>query len=157
MIIMTMDVLAYPASTVGERQPSLEGRRLWEVLFAKYNGRIIVVADKRDNFEHLSVWLKRENFKPSAIDFAYDNGSDAKVERARHLRAVHGGLHWFLDTDPEVIRQTVHDGIPSLLVAVPYVTRPEWHYEKERKPWDELSAELDQQALLRSEERWREL
>lgn len=157
MIIVTMDVLALPAATLGERQPSMEGRRLWDALFQSYNGRMLVVADKRDNLEHLTVWLKRENYKPSSIDLAYDNSVEAKVERARHLRAVHGRVLWFLDTDPDVIRQTVRDGIPSLLVGVPYVTRPEWHYEKERRAWDDLAAEMDHQALLRSEERWKEL
>ena len=157
MIILTMDVLAYPAETIGQRQPIFESRRLWSALFETYNGRILLVADKRDPLEHVQNWLKRENFKPSMIDLSFDNSSEAKIERARHLRAVHGNVHWFMDTNPDVVRQCLRDGIPSLLVAVPYVARPEWHYEKERKSWDDLSAELDQQALLRAEERWREV
>ena len=57
MIIVTMDTLALPSVTVAERAPSIEGRRLWNLLFAQYSGSIILLVDKRDDQEHIEHWL----------------------------------------------------------------------------------------------------
>jgi hypothetical protein len=44
----------------------------------------------------------------------------------------------------------------TLLIASPYLVRPEWSNMKIIKEWDVLVEELDSQALKAAEKTWRE-
>ena len=153
-----MDTLALPAEVLGERLPSIEGRRLWNLLFAQYSGSIILIADERDEKDHLEHWLKTEGFKPSMIDYAHDNEARSKVQAAARLRNAFGNLHWFVDIDPYSARLAIEEGLPTLITIAPSVPRAEWRSDKEteKKSWDDLIVEIDKQRVMRAEANWGE-
>lgn len=157
MIIVSFDVLALPntvSNDIGSRQPSPEGRRLWNSLFASYNGSMAVFASGVTNEEGCLHWLKRENFKASTVDMIESQTLKDKVNRISNLHAVYGRINWYIDTDPEVIAKVSHNGIPTLLVTVPHVIRPEWSESRTRKAWDDVVQEVEAQALARAERNW---
>lgn len=157
MIIVSFDVLALPNlvnNEIGARQPSPEGRRLWTSLFNSYNGTMAVFASGVTNEEGCLQWLKRENFKASTVDMISEDKTDDKVKRIVNLHAVYGRIHWYIDTDPEVIAKVSHNGIPTLLMTVPHVVRPEWSESRTKKAWDSVVQEVEAQALARAERNW---
>jgi hypothetical protein len=159
VVIITMDTLAIPAEAVGSRLPSVEGRRLWNLLFQQYNGSILLIADDRDDKEHLEHWLKSGGFKPSMIDYAVDNTPRSKVQRAAQLRNAFGNLHWFVDIDPYSAQLALEEGLPTLITVTPSVPRAEWRDDREDKrlPWDDLVEEIDRQRIMRAEASWGEI
>ena len=156
MIVVTFEVLAHAGKEIGERQPVVEGRRLWNMLFPAYQGLICVLATGIENNKTpmLMEWLKREGYKAGSIDITHETSTDAKLERVRSIQAGYGRIDWFVDTDPTTIARVIHEGIASLLVSVPSVPRPEWVSERNIKGWDTLSKELDAQALAKAEREW---
>ena len=158
MIIVTMDTLALPSVTVAERAPSIEGRRLWNLLFAQYSGSIILLVDKRDDQEHIEHWLKVEGFKPSMLAYAHDNEPRSKVQAAARLRNAFGNLHWFVDIDPYSARLAIEEGLPTLITIAPSVPRAEWRSDREteKKSWGDLITEIDKQRIMRAEANWGE-
>ena len=155
---MTLDVLAHQAEDLGARQPINEGRKLWNMFFPMYEGRICVLATgiHTDQTTILMEWLKREGYKAGSIDLTDEESADAKLERVRSLQGGYGRIDWYVDTDPSAVSKVIHEGIASVLVSVPSIARPEWHTEKTIKGWDELSRELDRQALIKAEKSWKE-
>jgi len=162
-----MDTLALPANNpvfgstkanVAERPPSIEGRRLWNLLFAQYSGSIILLVDKRDDQEHVEHWLRVEGFKPSMIDYAHDNEPRSKVQAAARIRNAFGNLHWFVDIDPHSAQLAIEEGLPTLVTVAPSVPRAEWRTDKEQenRPWASLVAEIERQKLMRAEANWGE-
>jgi hypothetical protein len=156
VIVITLDVLAHPADELGSRQPTTEGRKLWNMLFQQYQGRICVLATgvEKQKTPILLEWLKREGFKAGTVDITYETSPDAKLERVRSIQAGYGRVEWFCDTDPATVRRVIHDGVATLLVSVPSVPRPEWVSARAIKQWDELSREIHDQALARAEREW---
>lgn len=156
MIVFGFDVIAHPGDELGARQPTKEGRKLWHMMQGMYEGRICVLAHGLDDKKTpiLMEWLKRENYKAGAIDLTYETSPDAKLERIRSIQAGYGRIDWFVDTDPATVAKSVHEGIASLLVSIPSVPRPEWVDGRNIKGWDELSRELDAQALAKAERNW---
>jgi hypothetical protein len=158
MILITMDTLALPGKALGERLPSVEGKRLWGLLFSQYSGSIILIADARDDKDHMEHWLRVNNLKPSMIDYATDNTAESKVLRATQLRNAFGGVVWFVDIDPHSARLAIEEGLPTLLAIAPSVPRIEWRSDKktERRTWDDLVGEVDQQKIIKAEATWGE-
>jgi len=158
MIVITLDTLALPAETVGARAPSMEGRRLWNLLFQQYSGSIILIADDRDDKEHLAYWLKSEGYKPSMIDYAVDSTPKEKVSRAAQLRNAFGRLHWFVDIDPYSAQLALEEGLPTIITVAPSVPRAEWRSDRTdgNTPWDTLVEEIDRQRIMRAEANWGE-
>ena len=153
MIFFSFDVLALPAQATGARQPTVEGRRLWNIMFTAYSGRILVYGSGM-KLEECQTWLKRENYKASMVDVIEDSDPLSKFNRVENLRAVYGRLDWLLDVDPEVIAHGVRAGIPSLLVTMPYVVRPEWAIDRKPKEWNALVTEIETQRLAWAERNW---
>ena len=153
-----MDTLALPAANVGERKPSIEGRRLWNLMFQQYSGSIILIADTNDNKEHLEHWLKSEGFKPSMLDYAVDNTARSKVQTASRLRNAFGNLHWFVDIDPYSAQLAIEEGLPTLITIAPSVPRAEWRSDQstEKQSWGDLILEIDRQRIMRAEANWGE-
>lgn len=157
MILLSLDVLSLPSNVsdeVGARQPSPEGRKLWNTLFPAYNGRMVVFAHGVTNVEGCLSWLKREGFKASSVDLITENTVEAKVERINNIHAVYGRINWYIDIDPKVIARVAHNGIPTLLMTVPHTVRPEWSESRFRKEWGEIVEETEAQALARAERTW---
>jgi hypothetical protein len=159
MILITMDTLALPSETVGTRKPSVEGRGLWNMLFQQYNGSIVLIADGRDDKDHLEHWLKSEGFKPSMLDYSVDSTPREKVRRATQLRNAFGNVRWFVDVDPYSAQLALEEGLPTLIAVAPSVPRTEWRSDRVEgnKPWDTLVEEIDRQRLMRAEANWGEI
>lgn len=157
MIVFHLDVLASQSERLITRVPSMEGRRLWNTFFDQYKGRIVLVADEGTDLEILKEWLKRERFKPSLIHVANDLHLHKHTPRAGAVWWVNsnlGKITWYIDTDPVCCAAALSMGVPSLVVAVPTVIRPEWDERPDIRPWDSLVEELDAQALRKSEREW---
>jgi len=157
MILISLDVLSIPSNVsdeVGARQPSPEGRRLWNTFFPAFNGRMAVFASGVTNEQGCLEWLKREGFKASTVDFIAESTVEARVERIQNLHAVYGRINWYIDIDPRVIAKVSHNGIPTLLMTVPHIVRPEWSEARTKKAWDTIVEEVDAQALARAERNW---
>jgi hypothetical protein len=160
VILVHFDVLALPAATLATRQPSLEGRRLWNTFWDKYQGRVVLTAPHDTNEDVLSDWLKKEGFKPSIIQLAKADiveGASPRADVVWDVQGVMGRIEWYVDTDPETIARALQMGVPSLLVAVPSFARPEWHQDETIRAWDVVVSELEQQALKKSERTWGDL
>lgn len=156
MIIVNLSVLARPSDTLSTRQPTPEGRAIWSMLFDKYMGRIIVASDEAYDLPALADWLKVEGYKPSMFEVIDEPLPDLKAQRIHRLGSLFGRIQWYVDTDPRVCAHTIALGIPSLVVACPYVVRPEWVQEKDIRKWDNLVEEMESQALKAAEKTWRD-
>ena len=158
MIVVTFDVLAHQGDELGARQPIPEARRLWGMMFSQYQGRICVLATGVDKNKTpiLMEWLKRENYKAGMLDLTDETNTDAKLERVRAIQAGVGRIDWFLDTDPSTVSRVIHEGIASLLVSIPSISRPEWTDGRVVRGGDELSREIDAQALAKAEKAWKD-
>lgn len=160
MILFHFDVLALPADTLATRQPSPEGRRLWNTFWDRYQGRVVLVVEDGTDTGVLADWLKKEGFKPSIIHLSkpvWPLDSTARAEAVWDIQTSMGKVDWYIDSDADTVARTLHKGIPSLLVAVPHFARPEWHENETLRSWDVVVSELDQQALKKSERSWRDL
>lgn len=159
MIFITLDALALPAETLGARQPRAEVRRLWNALFPFYHGRMLVLADgiKKDGTQGQQVlleWLKKENYKAASVDMVEETGAETKFDRVLSLSSAYGNPHWFIDIDPEAIAKVAHYGIPTMLITIPNIIRPEWVDGRPIKSWDSLVEEIESQNLLKNERNW---
>lgn len=160
MIVVHFDVIANPTNdSFIKRQPSIEGRRLWNAFFEVYKGRMVVIADDNTDLNLIQEWLKREGYKPSHIHIASPFGRAGRSSRSEGVLALSsslGKVTWYLDTDPSACAEVVRLGIPTLLVAVPQIQRPEWHDKEDIRSWDSLVEELEYQAIKKSEMTWDE-
>lgn len=157
MIIFHFDALATKASTFGQRQPSMEGRRLWDSMFHKYMGRCYLIADADDDIEMVKTWLKREGYKISAIYQTPDlvrDGSTPRSEAVWNIASALGRPHFYIDTDPVTCAHIVKQGITTLMLSIPEFIRPEFHTPNVIRAWDTVVDELDAQALKKSERTW---
>jgi len=157
LIIVHFDVLANEGPSFIQRQPSIEGRRLWNALFEVYKGRVVVAATESTDLMLIQEWLKREGYKPSLIHIADPfarSGRTPRAEAVWHLASTVGRPHWYIDTDAACCADVLRLGIPSLCVAVPSVQRPEWHEKEPPRAWDDLVEEIEAQSLLKREKTW---
>lgn len=157
MIVIHFDVLALPSDEVMTRQPSPEGRRLWNTFFTPYHGRLIVLIDHTTDLTMAGEWLRREQFKASIIHETSDwvvDGSHPRADAVWQLSAQFGKVEWYIDSDIEACAETLSKGIPTLIAAVPSVSRPEWRSPKQMRGWDTIASELDEQAKRRADKTW---
>lgn len=154
MIFIHFDVIAQQASSFGARPPSPEGRRLWNALFTTYQGRVALIADEGSPQEILTDWLMKEGFKPSIVHIPNGitkSGMSPKAYSVWNLSATVGKPHWYVDIDANCCAEVLRAGIPSLIVAVPLVHRPEWNEKETIRSWDSVVEELESQALKKYE------
>lgn len=156
MIIFNFSVLARPAESLPLRQPDPDGRDVWSWVFTAYYGRIALVVNEDYDKALLEEWLKREGFKPSLYEFIIEDQPVLRAERVHRLAAVFGKAKWYIDNHPEVCAETMKLGIPTLMVASPYIVRPEWVNERQIRPWDSLVEEVNRQSLERNSRAWRD-
>ncbi len=156
MILINFDAIASPGSELGARIPRPEMRKLWGALTAGYNGKMSVMATGITNTQVFLEWLKREGYKPVTVDIVEDSHVDTKIERVAAFNAAYGKIHWYIDIDPITVAKVAHMGIPTLLLTIPDIIRPEWSEEKVIKSWDVLVEEIESQALAKAERTWNE-
>lgn len=154
MIIFNFDVLARPGKEFGARIPDTDGIRLWSDMFETHLGRLAVVIDEAPEPYIMEHWLKINGIKAAVYDVLGTADPALKAEKVQRLSMSVGVGGWYIDTDPQAIAATLKLGIPSLLVASPYIVRPEWASEKQTRPWDDLVEEIDKQATMRAAREW---
>lgn len=154
MILFNLSVLARPAETLVLRQPDPDGRRLWKALFEQTTGRICLVINEpydRGSIEH---WCKVEGFKPSFYEILDEPVITLRAEKIHRISSTFGRPEWYIDNDPRLCAETLKLGIPTLVVACPYIVRPEWDGERVVKEWSQLVDSMDAQALKSAERTW---
>lgn len=156
MILVNFDAIAVPGEELGARLPRPEMRRLWSSLSAGYNGRLAIMATGITNTPLLLEWLKREGYKASTVDIVDTIHPDDKVDRVASINAAYGKIYWYIDIDPIAVAKVAHMGIPTLLLTVPDVVRPEWTDGRVPKDWTTLVDEIESQALAKAERTWHE-
>ena len=154
MIVFNFSVLARPAETLATRQPDSEGRAIWGAMFDKYMGRIILVCNEDYDRTQFTEWLKREQFKASMLDFIDETDPVLRAEKVHRVGSAAGRIDWYIDNDPRTCAETLKLGIPTLVVACPYIVRPEWDGGRKFKEWGSLVEELDTQALKAAVRTW---
>lgn len=157
MIIFNFDVLARPGDSLPTRLPDREGLRLWTTFHEQTMGRLAVVVNGDPDLPQLEHWFKVNGIKAAVYEVFHSDDVDVKLEKVQLLTAAAGKMDWYIDVDPRMIAKALSVGIPSLLVANPYVVRPEWSDNLRKRSWDELVEEVDRQALMRAERNWSEL
>lgn len=155
MILFNFNVLARPGEVLAARQPDPDGRAIWSMLFEKFSGRICVISNVEYDRMQFEEWLKIEQFKASVYEFVDQVDPVLKAERVHTIGASIGRINWYVDNDPRVCAETLKLGIPTLVVASPYIVRPEWGSGRQVKEWDSLVDEMDSQALKAAEKSWR--
>lgn len=154
MIVINFDVLANPHEQFTLRHPSAEGVNLWRMMFEQYMGRVTLVINGDENMEHVTHWLKMNGIKPAIIEILDSNDPHTKAEKIQLIMSTTGRLDWYIDIDPNMAQATMAMGIPTLLVALPFVVRPEWSGDKKVRDWDSIVAEIDKQAIMRADKTW---
>lgn len=127
------------------------------MVFEKYTGRICVVSTTEYDRPQFEEWLKREQFKASVYEFIDQVDPALKAEKVHIIGSSFGRINWYVDNDPRVCAETLKLGVPTLLVACPYIVRPEWDMGRKVKEWGSLVDEMDSQALKAAEKTWRDL
>ena len=158
MVIVTFDALAYDRTEEGQlpaaRQPIPDTQRVYEAMYARFSGRIIVLGDSSIPVAMLDQWVKREGYKVSHVEVARGDKPEDIRNRVRDLNAAYGKIDWFIDVNPETVKLVMQDAIPSMLLCIPNFVRPEWRANspRERKVWSDLTREIEVQSLYRNSE-----
>lgn len=154
MIVFNFDVLARPGAELGARLPDPDGIRLWNMLWGQTLGRLAVVVDEEVNIPIFEHWLKVNGIKAAIYEVFDTDDPQIKAEKVHRLSMTVGRSDWYIDNDPEACALTMKLGVPTLLVANPYIVRPEWVGTKQARSWDALVREIDDQAVLRANKTW---
>jgi hypothetical protein len=86
-----------------------------------------------------------------------DKQSYDQAEKIQTIGSAFGRIDWYVDNHPKVCAETLKLGIPTLVVASPYIGLPEWDTLNRVKGWDSLVDEMDSQALKSAKKTWREV
>ena len=156
MILFNFSVIAKPGQHLGERQPDSHGMSIWRMFHESTIGRICLIINEEYQKPVLEDWLKVERIKPAFYEMFEEPSANLKAERIHRIGAVFGKPEWYIDNDPMTCSETLKLGIPTILVASPYIVRPEWSRERVIKSWDTLVQEMDEQALKAANKTWRE-
>lgn len=150
MIICSFDVLAETAPSIALRQPREVGIKLYNTLLEDALGLMTVTFNSQYTPEEVEHWTKLYNVKVPATFFHWSQDPKSKAVEIDRLMAVGGRRNWYVDTDPAAIAATLSQGIPSLLVGIPFVVRPEWHSNPGPRQWADIAKEVERQAILKA-------
>jgi hypothetical protein len=117
-------------------------------------------VDSQYKLELVKEWLKRENFKVSAIHQTpamVRDGNTPASEAVWHIASAVSRPHFYIDVDPETCRIVNGQGIPTLLLTVPKYLRPEWNQPQAKRSWDVVVDEIEARAMQKSEATWGDL
>jgi hypothetical protein len=156
VILFNFSVLARPADSISLRQPDPQGLYIWRMMHDQSIGRICLVVNEDYTKMIMEDWLKKEGIKPSFYEMLDESDPVLRAEKINRIGAVFGKPEWYVDNDPRTCAETLKLGMPTMLIASPYLVRPEWSNMKVIKEWNVLVEELDTQALRAAEKTWRE-
>ena len=78
-----------------------------------------------------------------------------KAEKVHRLQGLHGKVtDWYFDVDVRTCALTIARGIPTMVVGIPYVVRPEWDTGQGQRSWSALVEEVDRQAYMKAKKTW---
>lgn len=156
MILFNFSVLARPADEIALRQPDPQGLYIWRMMHNQSVGRICLIVNEDYSKLIIEDWLKKEGIKPSFYEMLDEPDPFLRAEKIHRIGAVFGKPEWYVDNDPRTCAETLKLGIPTLLIASPYLALQSWSNMKVIKEWNVLVEELDVQALKAAEKSWRE-
>lgn len=151
MIVFSFDVLARPAEAVVLRHPDPDGLLLWRHFYDASMGQMAIVFHEQYKQAHVEHWMLMNNVKANIYEFLHGQTLE---ERAREIQAMgfnYGAIQWYVDDSPAMVRAAIAQGIPSMLVALPYEVPS---YAHPNSDWDSLVAEIERQKRLRTEREW---
>lgn len=119
-----------------------------------YGGRIVLVVNEGYKEDQLEHWLKMNGVKPAFIEILDAQDPAVKAAKIQLLMSTTGRMDFYLDVDPHTARETMALGVPTLLVALPFIVRPEWQTEPEARKWEDITAEIDRQAIMKANKTW---
>jgi hypothetical protein len=153
MILFNFSVLARQSSEFNLRQPEPQGIELWRALGDASMSNVGVVVNEWMPREQIDNWLTTYRMKSVLVNSLDTTDPALKASKVQQIMAALGRMDWYVDTDPPTIAETLKLGIPSLLMAVPYSVRPEWHDSSKpaQRTWGALVEEIDRQNRLRME------
>jgi hypothetical protein len=158
VITVNFAVLAKPGIDFAQRIPDADGLRLWRTLHDQNLGRVAIVVDDDVRSDLLEYWLKSHSIKAAMYEILDSTDPVIKAEKVHRMLGSMGRPNdWYVDVDPRTAAQTLALGIPTLLMSVPYVVRPEWgSSQRTARQWGDLVDEIDRQAIMRAERNWNE-
>lgn len=157
MIVFNFDVVARPHEELSNRTPDPEGMRLWRMFHEQTMGRMALVVDEEVNKEVFEHWLLVNNVKAAMYQELDTKDPAIKADKVQLLMTSTGRVDWYVDNDPIAAAKTLRLGIPTLLVANPYIVRPEWSGIKAARSWDDLVHEVESQVIMKAEKNWGEM
>lgn len=145
MIIVHFDVLAQPGPDVPTRAPNPLGIELWRALKVQY--KLVTLAYDNLDENHLAHWMAKYDISTPYQRELKLIGPDPKLkaQKIQLLMDSFGRTDWYVDVDVMSVNEAISLGIPSLLVCVPQITRPEWHDRAGPKSWESIQQELQNQ------------
>lgn len=135
-------------------QPITEGVRLYTALAETYR-----VALASDDVDDDTMWLQIEGLRQHQQIVGdtpgYLRGSDRLLSQVDWLLGKGHDLTLVVDPNPSNIAKMLHKGVVSMLFAQPKYARPEFRpdFKHQVKPWAEMVAEIETQALLEQQPR----
>jgi hypothetical protein len=160
MYIFHDRALAHAHEEMVHRLPRRNGLLLWRALYDSSLGRMgVVVTDPAISNVALETWMRLHNIRAAVYEIMDDEFGplDQQIEGMMIKHGMRSG-DMYVDTDPDMISKLLARGVPSLLLADPYVLRKEWTEQepKDSPGWDALVAEMDRQTVLRTQREWME-
>jgi hypothetical protein len=158
MYVFHLDSLAHPHEELIQRLPRRTGLLLWRNLHESLLGRMGVVLTEEAPADKLETWLRIHNIRAAIYEILDPSLApiDEQLENVMRINGQRAG-DLYIDVDADRSASMLRRGVPTLLLGDPYVLRKEWEDEGVSRPsWDELVAEMDRQAVLKSKKEWLE-
>lgn len=128
-----------------------EGTHLYRSL--NETNRVLLLTDNR---ERTDIWLKTNNLSKKIDDIIEVSDPTAPNAVFREIEAIRskGKIEFVVTEDPELAKDLIEVGIPVLVFLNPKYTRPEFRPDGRPgvKSWDKITAELDRQQGLYTED-----
>lgn len=127
--------------------PIREGRYLFDALLAA-RLRVVIMADMpTDKVEH---WLLQQGLRGHAGVYSpsLDLGDGTPLrQRQIAVARASGHVDLVVDSDPEVIKYCLEEGVPSMLLAHPRSMRPPHRPDRAPRTWDAIQDQLFLKAV----------
>lgn len=129
-----------------------DGRVLYTML--RDSARILILSSDPSK-DRVKAWLARERLTRYADVHCYPPDSmlsyaEWKIQHVNDLIGVGHHIAFYIDSDPEAVRNALEAGVGAILVAYPGVVPGRSTHEHSYSPWYDLVDSIEQQNLLRA-------
>ena len=133
--------------------PNKTGKALYDAL--KPEHRIVLLSENTD-YDLVRFWLRKEGFNGYALMRSYPSTSVMdkptwKVSVIREMLGDGWDIAMVIDTNEDVSRRCVHEGVPSLTVSYPAMAVRPGRLPETPPPlrsWESVTAKVEEQNLL---------